>query len=212
MFFSCVLFLLPWPLLLSLCLCVNLLLLCYLRFLQSSPSCVCPLVSPGDMKCGQAVPGSLSPMGSYACVGLFRLRSTLLKPAVGEGLQFVGVRKCSHSPIIWWSPFISSSSVLRNILHPKSCSARRAIFGPAWAPRRGCRQPFPAALLSPTGLSCLPSPCSGPLRAQCGGHLLCPCPGDVGNGTKNKGKTTEGRTPPVGPFAGIFLVPCLFTL
>lgn len=63
MFFSCVLFLLPWPLLLSLCLSVNLLLLCYLRFLQSSPSCVCPLVSPGDMKHGQAVPGSLSPMG-----------------------------------------------------------------------------------------------------------------------------------------------------
>lgn len=130
--------------------------------------------------------------------------------ASSRGGTDVGMRKCSRSSTMWWSQFMLSSSVLRNILHLKSSGSPRAIFGAALgSSARGC-QHFPAALVSPSGLGCLPSPCSGPLRAQHGGHLPCPCPGDAGKGTENKGKTTKGRTPPVGSFRVYFQFPvCL---
>lgn len=139
---------------------------------RSVPSCL----SLGHAAWTQAVPGSLSPMGSYACVGIFKLRRILLKPAAGEGPQFVMVRKCSHSPIIWWSHVILLSA-------EEHCASQklRCTKGSPWAsaglPVRCC-QPFLAALVSPTGLGCLPRPRSAPLRAQSGGTssaLPWPC-------------------------------------
>lgn len=157
------------------CLCVW----TYPRFLQSNPS-VCLLVSPWAVQHGRAVPVSLSPMGSCACVGLSKLQRTLLKPAVGEGQQSVMVRKCSHCPIIWWSQFMLSSSVLRNILHPKSCGAPGATFGAAlgssvWVPSAfpGCSGELQRAGLPPQPLlRSPPSPALGapplPLPRRCG--------------------------------------------
>lgn len=119
---------------------------------------MCLLICPWAMQHGQAVPGSLSLMCSSACVGLLKLRRTLSKPAAGEGPQSVMASKCSHCPTIWWSQFMLSSSVLRNILHLRSCGAPRAIFAPALGSSAWVLSAFPSRSREPHRAGLPPQP------------------------------------------------------
>lgn len=162
-FFSRILFLLPWPLLLSLWEFVASLLP---QISAEEPQCVPPRFSLGRAK-AKLCPGPSAPWVPTP----FQAAENPAEGSSREGLQFVRVRKRSHSPMMWWSQLVLSSSVLRNILHLESWGAPRAIFGafPGRSPEPHRAGPRPQPLLgSPQSPERGAPPLPLPLPWRCG--------------------------------------------
>lgn len=157
--------------LVSLCLCVNLWLLSYPRFLQSTPS-VCLLLSLGRaVRSHRAwVP---QPDGFLCLPGTFRAAEGRGE-ASSRGGTDVGMGKCSRSSTIWWSQFMLSSSVLRNILHLKSSVHQGQSLVQPWAPLRGAVNISRLLSWAPRGWAASPAPAQVPSEPSMGGTFPAP--------------------------------------
>lgn len=161
-FFSCVLFLQP--------LCVSVWTCCFFPtpdFSRAAPECAF-LSLPGPYSTNPSCARVPQPDGFLCLCWNFQAvedpveASSRGGTAVCDGeeiLPFPHYMVVSCYPPQCWG----ASCISKAVVHQGQSLAQ------PWAPLCGCCQPFPAALVSPTGLGWRPSPCSGPLRAQSGG-------------------------------------------